>query len=70
MIVNVCVTPNKNETIYGLVNRFNKEVDREGILKDYKLSKMRKRDRILFKKFANDRRIEKQLKRVSMAIGS
>ncbi len=64
MVINVCVTPYKNETIYGLINRFNKMVESEGVLKDYKISSMRKNDRVKFKKFTNERRIEKVRKRV------
>ena len=64
MIINAVVEPKKYETLYGLINRFNKLVESEGILKDYKLSKMTKKDRKIFKKFSSERRRTKQLKRI------
>lgn len=66
-VINVSVEPQKYETVYSLVNRFIRKVDADGILKDYKLSKMTKRDRETFKKFSSDRRKQKQLKRVQAA---
>jgi hypothetical protein len=67
---NVIVKPKKFETIYGLINRFNRIVDEESILKDFKLSKMRKKDKKVFKKFTAERRREKQQKRVQSAMNS
>lgn len=67
---NIIVVPKKYETIYGLVNRFNRLVEDEGILKDLKLSKMRKKDRDVFKKFTAERRREKQQKRIQSAMNS
>jgi hypothetical protein len=65
---NIIVKPKKYETIYGLINRFNRLVDEENILKDYKLSKMRAKDRRVFKKFTAERRREKQQKRIQSAM--
>ena len=65
---NVIVEPKKYETIYGLINRFNRLVDEESILKDFKLSKMRKKDKKVFKKFTAERRREKQQKRIQSAM--
>jgi hypothetical protein len=64
---NVAVENKTYESLYGMVSRFNKLVDDEGILKDYKLSQMRKVDRAAFKKFTAERRREKQLKRIQAA---
>ena len=69
-MVNVQVEKKPYESLYGMISRFNRMVDDEGILKDYKLSQMRKKDRIVFKKFTAERRREKQQKRIQQAMNS
>lgn len=67
---NIQVSRKPHESLYGMINRFNRMVDDEGILKDYKLSQMRKKDRDVFKKFTAERRREKQQKRIQLAMKS
>ena len=69
-MINVSVKKKPYETLYGMINRFNKTVEEESVLKDLKLSQMRKKDRVIFKKFTAERRREKQQKRVQVAMNS
>jgi len=69
-MVNITVEKKSYESLYGMISRFNKKVEDEGILKDYKLSQMRKQDRLTFKKFTAERRREKQQKRIQLAMNS
>ena len=64
------VNRNKGESLEGLISRFRRKIDEEGILKDYKLNVMFSREeRIRFKEFSNKRRVEKKNKRIQEAIG-
>jgi len=53
------------ESFDQLLYRFRQTVEKDGILKDYRLNVMMSREeRKRFKQFANDRRVQKKLKRV------
>jgi ribosomal protein S21 len=63
--VGVVVERRQYESIDSLLYRFRQSVEKDGILKDFRLNTMMSREeRRRFKKFANDRRMQKKLKRV------
>lgn len=70
-LINCVVVKKDYETPERLINRFNKLVNDEGVLKDHKLNVMlSRRERKQFKSFASTRRNRKKTKRINNAIRS
>ena len=70
-LINCSVTKKDYESSERLINRFNKLVSDEGIMKDHKLNVvLTRQEREQFKIFASKRRDRKKTKRIKTAINS